>query len=126
MFQLNDTGVRSTLLIGKKFMMNTLDSRVSSPRHHLNNSINTHSVKNSTDIMLIGIPNFPRLHRRGKNGSFRTRLMMIQVMEMMYELINAPVPKEVIMFNATALPRLMSDNNIANTYENRIARIGTS
>jgi hypothetical protein len=76
--------------------------------------------------MLIGIPNFPRLHRRGKNGSFRTRLMMIQVMEMMYELINAPVPKEVIMFNATALPRLMSDNNIANTYENRIARIGTS
>ena len=75
----------------------------------------THSVKNNTENMFIGIPNFPRLHRRGRNGSLRTRLIMIQLIEMMYELSNAPVPSEVTMFKATALPRLMRESSMAKT-----------
>lgn len=74
-----------------------------------------YSDRNKTEKMLIGIPNLPRLQRRGKNGSFRIRLIIIQLMETMYELSSAPVPSEVIMFNATALPRLISDSSIAKT-----------
>ena len=54
------------------------------------------------------------------------RLMIKQLIEMMYELSSAPVPREVIMFKATALPRLIKESNIAKTYENMMAFIGTS
>ena len=61
------------------------------------------------------MPKDPRLHLRGKNGSLRTRLMIMQLIDTMYELSNAPVPSEVIMFKATALPRLIKESNMAKT-----------
>ena len=51
---------------------------------------------------------------------------MMQLIETMYEHSSAPVPSEVIMFNATELPRLIKDSNIAKMYEKMIEFIGTS
>ena len=41
--------------------------------------------------------------------------MIMQLIETMYDESSAPVPREVIMFNATALPRLIRDSTIAKT-----------
>lgn len=81
-FQLKVAGVRPTLLVGKKFIINTLCLSVSISIK-LRDGYETHSVKKKTEKILIGIPNFPKLHRRGRNGSLRILLIMIQLIETM-------------------------------------------
>lgn len=95
MFQLNDFAVRSCGDCGKKLMMK-------------------HRAINNTEMAMIGRPQRPRLQRRGSKSSPCSRFRSIQPTEMTYELRSAPVPSEVTMLNATALPRFISDKSMEN------------
>ena len=55
-----------------------------SSQRSTNNGNSTYSAKNNTENILMGNPNFPRLHRRGKNGSLRMRLMIMQLKSIGY------------------------------------------
>lgn len=96
MLKLKVAGLKSTGLCGKKLSMKI-------------------KLRNKTAMMFIGRPSLPKSQRRGRRGSPRRRLIMMQVIDTMYEHRSAPVASDVMMLKAAAEPRLMREINMAKT-----------
>ena len=90
-----------------------------------NDSINI-SDKYNTETMLIGPPHRPRLQRAWGNFSPLYRLIMTQEIDMMYEEISAPTPRDIMAFKAVLEPMLISDRRIVTHRETTTAFNGMS
>lgn len=70
--------------------------------------------KNTTEMMLHGSPNLPKLNLDGKSGSPRILFRATQEMEIMYVVNIAETPRARTCWKATAEPKVIKDNSSTN------------
>lgn len=82
-------------------------------------------ARNKIDTVSTNGEYLPILHRAAGRGCFFQRLIRTQVMEMMYEVSRAAVPKDMMALNAIDEPMLISDSRDTITRLTQSAFSGT-